>query len=83
MGVTWLRRVVVIEGVATDFETEDVDAVRVALLATTVSAVFVGMTASFCPRHTLYAAAAPRSTVEHDEYTQPRATSPSDSPLLL
>jgi hypothetical protein len=50
------------------------------LLATIVRAVLVGRTASFCPRHTLYAEAALRSTVPQDVYTQPRAISPSDSP---
>lgn len=37
---------------------ERVDVVRGAVLATTVRAVLVGLTASFCPRQTLYAEAA-------------------------
>jgi len=69
--------------IATDLVGDDVDVVRRALLAMTVRAVLVGMTASCCPRHTLYAEAAPRSMVEQDEYTQPKATSPRDSPPLL
>lgn len=44
-----------------------VDVVRGALLATTVRAVLVGITASFCPRQTLYADAALWSTVEQAE----------------
>jgi hypothetical protein len=74
--------VVVTVGVAIDLDT-GVEVVRGALLATTVSTLLVGMTASRCPRHTLYAEAAPWSTMEQPEYTQPRATSPSDSPPLL
>jgi hypothetical protein len=46
---------------------EDLDNVGVGgLLVTMVRAVFVGRTAFFCPRHTLYAEAALRSTVRHD-----------------
>jgi hypothetical protein len=46
---------------------EDLDDVGVGeLLVTMVRAVFVGRTAFFCPRHTLYAEAALRSTVRHD-----------------
>ena len=52
------------------------------LLGTTVRAVLVGKTASFCPRHTLYADAAD-SILLHDAYTQPSAISPSDSPMVL
>jgi hypothetical protein len=79
---TWDWKVVVIVGVAVVFE-EDVDDVRGALVATTVRAVLVGITASRCPRQTLYAAPAALSAIEQPVYTQPRATSPSDSPLLL
>lgn len=75
--------VLVIVGVAIDLTEENVDDVRGALVATTVRAVLVGMTASLCPRHTLYAEAAFLSAMEQPEYTQPRATSPSDSPILL
>lgn len=61
---------------------EDLDKVEVGeLLVTMVRAVLVGRTAFSCPKHTLYAEAALRSTVWHDVYTQPRAISPSDSPL--
>ena len=51
-------------------------------LGTTVRAVFVGNTAFFWPRQTLYADAA-ASMLPHEAYTQPRATSPSDSPMVL
>jgi hypothetical protein len=74
--------VVVMVGVAVVLGGLD-DDVRGTLVATTVSAVLVGMTASRCPRHTLYADPAALSAMEQLEYTQPRATSPSDSPLLL
>ena len=52
------------------------------LLGTTVRAVLVGKTAFFCPRQTLYADAA-KSMLPHDAYTQPSATSPRDSPMVL
>ena len=52
------------------------------LLGTTVRAVLVGKTALFCPRQTLYADAA-KSMLPHDAYTQPSATSPRDSPMVL
>lgn len=52
------------------------------LLGTTVRAVLVGKTAFFCPRQTLYADAA-NSILPHDAYTQPSATSPRDSPMVL
>jgi hypothetical protein len=74
---------VIVVGVALDLNDVDVEDVRGALLATTVRTDFVGMTASRCPRHTLYAEAAPGSSLEQPVYTQPRATSPSDSPPLL
>jgi hypothetical protein len=48
--IDWVRSVEVIAGVATDLEDEEreeeVDVVRGALLATTVSTVLVGITAS-------------------------------------
>jgi hypothetical protein len=77
-----VRRVVVGVGTAIDLDSI-VEVVLGALLATTVRTLLVGITASCCPRHTLYAEAAPWSTMEQPVYTQPRATSPSDSPLLL
>jgi hypothetical protein len=52
-------RVVVIVVVATVFDNDGVEVVLGALLATTVRTVLVGMTASFCPKHTLYADATP------------------------
>lgn len=53
-----------------------------AIVATTVMAVCVGRTASLCPKQMLYDEDA-LSIVGHDEYMHPRATSPSDSPLML
>lgn len=60
----------------------DVLDAREVLLGTTVRAVFVGRTAFFCPKQTLYAEAA-ASMLEQEAYTQPSATSPSDSPMVL
>lgn len=61
---------------------EEREGVLEVLLGTTVRAVLVGKTAFFWPRHTLYADAAV-SMLPHEAYTHPRATSPSDSPLVL
>lgn len=60
----------------------DREVVLTTLLATMVRAVLVGKTAFFWPIQTLYADAAV-SILPHEAYTQPRATSPNDSPLKL
>jgi hypothetical protein len=72
--------VAIVTGVVDDVEDREV--VLGTLLATMVRAVLVGKTAFFWPRHTLYADAA-RSMLLQEAYTQPRATSPNDSPLKL
>jgi hypothetical protein len=68
--------------VAEAVEAIEVRVVLDVLLGTTVRAVLVGKTAFFCPRQTLYADAA-NSILPHDAYTQPSATSPRDSPMVL
>lgn len=61
---------------------EELGVVLDMLLGTTVRAVLVGETAFFWPRQTLYADAAV-SMLPQEAYTQPKATSPNDSPVVL
>jgi hypothetical protein len=77
-GVGWM----LVDIVNVDVRLIEEDVVDEATVAATVSAVWVGRTASFWPRQTLYADDA-LSMVGHDEYIHLRASSPSDSPRLL